>query len=138
MRRLESDLVPYLLAAAEGKLESVESPRWDPRACVGVVGASAGYPGAYEKGHSIEGLEAADAHPDVVTFHGGTRQMRGRLVTDGGRVLCVTALGSDLPDARTAAYEGFDEIRWDGKFCRRDIGLARNGGEALSGARVSS
>jgi phosphoribosylamine--glycine ligase len=125
VRRMRSDLVPYLVAAARGELEREQSPEWDPRTCIGVVAAAQGYPGAYEKGHVIQGLaEAADV-PDAVVFHAGTRHDRGQVLTNGGRVLCVTGLGVDAHAARAQAYAAFDLVRWSGKFGRRDIGLAR-------------
>jgi phosphoribosylamine---glycine ligase len=141
VRRMQSDLVPYLLATARGSLEDLEAPRWDERACVGVVAASEGYPGSYRKGDAIDGLEEAARTPEVIVFHAGTRSVRARdgsrqVLTDGGRVLCVTALGGDVTQARERAYGAFDAIRWDGKFCRRDIGLERRrrAEEPLEGA----
>lgn len=126
LRRMKSDLVPYLVACARGELESMDSPEWDERTCVGVVGASEGYPGEYRKGDTIDGLDAAARVEEVVVFHAGTaEEADGRVVTAGGRVLCVTALGEDMDEARERAYRGFDLIRWDGKFARRDIGLER-------------
>jgi phosphoribosylamine--glycine ligase len=125
LMRMKSDLVPYLLATATGKLSELEGPDWDERTCVGVVAASEGYPGAYRRGDAISGLEVAAARPDVAVFHAGTKDARGGVVTDGGRVLCVTALGEDVARARENAYGAYDLIRWDGKFCRRDIGLPR-------------
>ncbi len=125
MRRLQSDLGPYVLATAEGRLGELEPPQWDPRACVGVVGAAEGYPGDVRRGDVISGLDEAERMEEVVVFYGGVKQSPTSLVTDGGRVLCVTALGADLPQARTRAYEAFERIRWDGKFGRRDIGARR-------------
>ena len=125
MRRMQSDLLPYLLAAAQGKLADMEGPEWDPRTCIGVVAASEGYPGSYRKGDVIEGLDQAELSPEVVVFHAGTAETDKAVVTAGGRVLCVTSLGEDLEEARARAYQGCDAIRWDGKFCRRDIGLPR-------------
>lgn len=130
MRRLKSDLVPLLLATAEGRLEEVEPPTWDPRAVVGVVAAAEAYPEAPRKGDPISGLEAADEVEDVVVFHGATKRVKspaGELatVTNGGRVLCVTALGENTDVAREKAYRAYDLISWDGKFCRRDIGRRR-------------
>jgi phosphoribosylamine---glycine ligase len=130
LRRMKSDLVPYLLATARGKLDELEAPEWDARPCVGVVAASEGYPGSYRKGDVIDGLEAAASASEVVVFHAGTRFQDARsgerqVVTAGGRVLCVTALGEDMDVARQRAYQAYDRIRWDGKFCRRDIGLER-------------
>src|SRR6185436_4146134 len=92
VRRLRSDLVPYLLAVARCELEKQLSPEWDERHCVGVVAAAQGYPGAYEKGHVIQGLPEAGAVEDAVVFQAGTRGDRGQVLTNGGRVLCVTAL----------------------------------------------
>lgn len=125
MRRMKSDLVPYLVAAARGKLAEMEGPEWDPRTCVGVVAASEGYPGSYRKGDVIEGLDQAGSVEDVVVFHAGTTESQGAVLTNGGRVLCVTSLGEDLDEARELAYRASNEIRWDGKFCRGDIGLPR-------------
>ncbi|MBM3991258.1 MAG: phosphoribosylamine--glycine ligase [Planctomycetes bacterium] len=126
LRRWKGDLVPYLLATANGKLAELESPSWDERTCVGVVGAAEGYPGAYRKGDVINGLEAAERIDGAVVFHAGTKLGAGNaVVSDGGRVLCVTGLGANVEEARRTAYAAYDEIRWDGKFCRRDIGLRR-------------
>lgn len=122
VRRFQGDLVPYLLAAAGGELESLEAPEWSPQHCVGVVAASEGYPGPYEKGHRIAGLEEAEEEPGVVVFHAGTRLDRGAVRTDGGRVLCVTAMGATREEARASAYRAFDRIQWPGKHGRRDIG----------------
>lgn len=122
MRRLQGDLCEILLAAAEGKLDEIEPPAWDGRAVVGVVGASEGYPGSYRKGDPIHGLTRADEVEESVVFHAGTKIDGADIVTAGGRVLCVTSLGSNLEEARERAYRSYDEIKWDGKFCRRDIG----------------
>ncbi len=125
MRRLDSDLVPILLASANGTLEELDPPDWKSASCVGVVAAAEGYPGDYEKGYVISGLQAADALDDVVVFHAGTRQDGGQVLTNGGRVLCVTATAHGLEAAREKAYRGYEAIEWAGKFCRRDIGLPR-------------
>ncbi len=133
LRRLEADLLPYMLAAAQGKLSELEGPKWDARCSVGVVAASEGYPGAVKKGDPISGLEQAEQIADVVVFHAGTRLAPlsaaaphgDQVKTDGGRVLCITALGGSIEAARSAAYSALDAIRWEGKFARRDIGLAR-------------
>ncbi|MBK7642083.1 MAG: phosphoribosylamine--glycine ligase [Planctomycetes bacterium] len=123
VRRMKSDLLPILLATAKGELSKIEPPEWDERVCVGVVAAAEGYPGTVRKGDAIEGLDAAEAHEDVVVFHAGTSSDKsGRVLTSGGRVLCVSALGADLNAARERAYAGYDEVRYAGKFCRRDIG----------------
>ncbi|MFY0991362.1 phosphoribosylamine--glycine ligase [Halomonas sp. C05BenzN] len=131
MLRLQSDLAELCLAGARGELAGRRCD-WDPRAAVGVVLAAGGYPGRYRKGDVIEGLEAAEAIGCKV-FHAGTREQDGQLVTAGGRVLCVTALGEGVSAARDLAYRGVDAIRWEGVLCRRDIAfraIARERGEA--------
>ncbi len=122
VRRFESDLVPYLLATARGELESQEPPTWSSKSCVGVVAASEGYPGPVEKNHRISGIDAAEELDGVVVFHGATRLDGDVARTDGGRVLCVTALGDTRDAARSTAYAAYDRVAWQGKFCRRDIG----------------
>jgi len=119
LMRLKSDLVELCLAACEGRL-AAQPIDWDPRAAVGVVMASGGYPGDYEKGLPIAGLDGQDS-ADLKVFHAGTRLEGDQILTDGGRVLCVTALGSDVRAARERAYAAVDRIRWTGAFCRRDI-----------------
>ena len=121
MLRLDDDLPALCLAALDGKLAG-RTLNWDPRPALGVVLAAGGYPDSYRKGHAIRGIEAAEADHDIKVFHAGTAMRDGTLVTSGGRVLCVTALGNDLAAAREAAYRGVDQIDWDGVFCRRDIG----------------
>ncbi len=122
LMRLKSDLFEILLAAAEGKLEDAPPLDWDPRPAVCVVMASEGYPGDYEKGQTIRGLADAAVLSDVKVFHAGTRVMEdGSVVTDGGRVLGVTALGDDLAVAKLRAYQAVKPIRWDGAWCRKDI-----------------
>ena len=124
VRRMKSDLLPILLAAAKGELSKIEPPEWDERVCVGVVAAAEGYPGTVRMGDPIEGLEAAEALEDVVVFQGATRAERGaKVFTSGGRVLCISALGADLGAARERAYEAYEKIRFAGKFCRHDIGV---------------
>ncbi|QDU67332.1 phosphoribosylamine--glycine ligase [Engelhardtia mirabilis] len=122
MRRMKSDLVPYLVAAAEGRLEDCESPEWNEGGCVGVIGAAAGYPGEVRTGDVVTGIAAANAEEGVVVFHGGTKRHGDHVVTSGGRVLCATAVGSDVEEARRRSYAGLERIFWEGKFCRRDIG----------------
>ncbi len=119
--RMKGDLVPVLEACVDGTLEGV-TLEWDPRPAVCVVMASGGYPGAYEKGLEIRGLAEAEALEDVVVFHAGTRREDGRIVTAGGRVLGVTALGADIPGAIRRAYEAVERISWPGCHYRRDIG----------------
>jgi phosphoribosylamine--glycine ligase len=119
---LESDLVEAIEACLEGRLDRVDL-RWRSEAAVTVVAASAGYPGNYPKGRDISGLAEANARPGVTVFHAGTRQTDdGRLVTNGGRVLAVTALGPDLPQAIDRAYAGMQAIHFDGMQFRTDIG----------------
>ena len=117
--RLRSDLVEICLQCFDGTLGDVPLD-WDPRATVGVVMASGGYPDAYEKGKPIAGLERI-TRSDVKVFHAGTRLEGGRVVTDGGRVLCVVGAGAGVNAARDAAYAGVHEITWDGAFYRTDI-----------------
>jgi phosphoribosylamine--glycine ligase len=119
MHRMESDFVPALVAASEGKLAG-QKLAWHAGPSVCVVLASAGYPGAYETGKEIRGLQMAEAKGATV-FHAGTRTLHGRLETSGGRVLGVTASGADLPAAIAAAYEGVRHIEFEGMHYRRDI-----------------
>jgi phosphoribosylamine---glycine ligase len=121
LMRLKSDLVEVLLAAAKGKLSALPPLEWDPRPSVCVVMASEGYPGKYEKGRPIRGLDAADRLPDVKVFHAGTAKLGDQVVTDGGRVLGVTALGDNIAHAKLRAYQAVKPIRWDGAWCRKDI-----------------
>lgn len=125
VRRMKGDLAPILLATARGELKDQTAPEWSQDPCVGVVVASDGYPGRYTTGHRISGLEAAEQVDEVVVFHAGTRGAADDVRTDGGRVLCVTALGHDSEAARLRAYEGVSRIGWEGMFCRSDIGLRR-------------
>jgi phosphoribosylamine--glycine ligase len=123
MPRLDGDWVELLQACAEGGIDRV-TPRWKRETAVCVVMASGGYPGSYDKGRPIEGLDHADAMSDVVVFHAGTRRdAEGRIVTSGGRVLGVTALGADLSAARERAYQGVAKIRWRDEHHRTDIAL---------------
>jgi phosphoribosylamine--glycine ligase len=120
MMRLQSDLCALCDAALDGQLDSA-SAEWDPRPAMAVVVAAGGYPGAYEKGLKITGIEAVDNTLTKV-FHAGTTERDGDIVTSGGRVLCVTALGDDIAQAQQKAYRGVDQIHWQGAFSRRDIG----------------
>jgi phosphoribosylamine--glycine ligase len=119
LMRLTSDLVAHCLAACEGRLAAA-TVRWDPRPAVGVVIASAGYPATYEKGLPIAGLAGLDTDT-LKVFHAGTKRVGDAVVTDGGRVLCVTALGDDVRAARDHAYEAVRKISWPGAFYRSDI-----------------
>jgi phosphoribosylamine--glycine ligase len=121
MMRLQGDLVEAMVAVAEHKLDEV-TLTWDPRPAVCVVISSGGYPGEYDKGLEISGIESAEAMGDVKVFHAGTDRQGGKLVTAGGRVLGVTALGEDLASAQARAYQAVDQINWPGAYCRRDIG----------------
>ncbi len=121
MARLKSDLVPALLACHDGQLANVDL-RWDDGAAICVVMATKGYPGTYDKGSVIDGLDAAEADNAVIVFHAGTqRNSAGRLTANGGRVLGVTATGRDIQGARHKAYEAVERIDWPGGFCRSDI-----------------
>lgn len=119
--RLKSDIVPIMQACVDGTLDKVQMD-WDDRPAVCVVMASGGYPGPYEKGKVITGLEAAGAMEDVVVFHAGTAKKDNEVVTNGGRILGVTALGSDIKDAIDRAYRAVDKISFEKAYCRRDIG----------------
>jgi phosphoribosylamine--glycine ligase len=120
MRRLRSDFLPVLFGTATGALEGHDL-EWRNEAAALVVMAAQGYPGAYEKGTRIRGVEAANALPGVVVFHAGTKTSDGALLANGGRVLNVTATGADIGEAVTRAYRGVDAIDWPQGFCRRDI-----------------
>jgi phosphoribosylamine---glycine ligase len=121
LMRLKTDLVDVLEAAITGRLGEIEPLEWDPRPAVCVVMASEGYPGEYTKGHPIRGLEEAAKLPDVKVFHAGTRSQDGRVVTAGGRVLDVTALGESIALAKLHSYTAVKCIRWPGAWCRKDI-----------------
>jgi len=119
--RLKSDLVPILQATIEGNLDEVEI-EWDVRPALCVVMASGGYPGPYEKGFPIKGLEEVMGMDDVVVFHSGTALVDGQVVTAGGRVLGVTARGDTIAEARERAYEAVRRISFEGAHYRTDIG----------------
>jgi phosphoribosylamine--glycine ligase len=121
MMRLGGDFLPVLLAAAQGRLKDVTLD-WRPEPAMTVVMAAEGYPGAYDKGDVISGLEAAGADPDVMIFHAGTKAVDNKVTANGGRVLNVTARGADLTEARAKAYAAVEAIDWPGGFFRKDIG----------------
>jgi phosphoribosylamine--glycine ligase len=121
MPRLASDLLPALIAARDGQLKNF-SLRWRDNVALCVVMAAKGYPGEYRKGSEIRGLAKASAVPDVTVFHAATKSDGARVLANGGRVLCVTALGASVAAAQKRAYEAVDAIAWDDGFCRRDIG----------------
>src|SRR6185312_5810767 len=120
LTRLENDLVELLDASVNGALDKMEL-RWKPEASVCVVMASGGYPGSYEKGKPIRGLDEVAKIPNVKVFHAGTTLKENQIVTNGGRVLGVTALGKDLKSAQAAAYAAGGKIHFDGAHFRRDI-----------------
>ena len=127
LMRLQSDLVGLCLAATRGGLDKVEA-RWDPRACLGVVMAAGGYPGKYAKGLPISGLDS-EFPPTVKVFHAGTALGDDKVLTSGGRVLCVCALGDTVSEAQHEAYAACDQIYWEGAFMRKDIGYRAIGRE---------
>ncbi len=120
MLRLKSDLLEALLAVCNGDLDKVEL-QWDPRPAVCVVMSSGGYPGAYEKGKVIEGIDEAQKVADTVVFHAGTSVDTGPLLTAGGRVLGVTSLGDDIAQAKARAYEAVAKISFEDAYYRKDI-----------------
>ncbi|SDH86018.1 phosphoribosylamine--glycine ligase [Vibrio xiamenensis] len=120
MMRMQSDLVELCLTAIDGKLDQAES-KWDPRASIGIVLAAGGYPGDYRKGDVISGLPSTETEGEKV-FHAGTNEKDGQVVTNGGRVLCATALGNTVLEAQQRAYALTKQISWDGVFYRSDIG----------------
>jgi phosphoribosylamine--glycine ligase len=128
--RLKSDLLPLLEATIDGDLDRA-TIEWDQRPAVTVVMASGGYPGKHETGKAISGLESA-ASKDVQIFHAGTRRENGEVVTSGGRVLAVTALGETVEAARTRAYEAVSKIAFENCHYRRDIALSAVGGKIVS------
>jgi phosphoribosylamine--glycine ligase len=128
--RLQSDLLELMLASAEGRL-SGHIANFDERTALTVVMAAEGYPGSYRKGSRIDGLDEAAALPDVSVFHAGTASKDGAIVSNGGRVLAITALGDSVSEAQAKAYAAVDRVRWSDGFCRRDIGwraVARKNG----------
>ena len=121
--RMENDIVDVFEACIDGTLDQIDL-KFSDDACVCVVLASDGYPSAYEKGLEIRGLERFDKKDDYFCFHAGTAVKNGRIVTNGGRVLGITALGSDLKEARAKAYEAVEWVDFDNKYCRHDIAKA--------------
>jgi phosphoribosylamine--glycine ligase len=129
--RLRTDLIELCLAAVEGRLGQVKA-EWDPRAALGVVMAAGGYPGSYRKGDVIRGLPLEEGE-NVKVFHAGTKFEGADVVTNGGRVLCVTALGPTVSRAQSKAYEAVRQIHWDGVYFRTDIGYRAVARERASG-----
>ena len=121
MLRMQSDIVPALIASCDGQLKTFDV-RWFNEAALTVVMAAKGYPGNYERGSEIKNLDAADKTDGVEIFHAGTKADGARILANGGRVLNVTASGKTVSEAQTRAYAAIDKIDWPGGFCRRDIG----------------
>jgi phosphoribosylamine--glycine ligase len=122
MMRLKTDLLEVMLAVAEGRLDQI-TLEWDPRPALCVVASSGGYPGKYKTGVPITGIAKADAMPDVKVFQAGTRAGADkRILTDGGRVLSVCALGKTIADAQKRAYEAIEHVQFEGMHYRKDIG----------------
>ena len=121
LMRLQSDLLDILDATVDVRLDEIPALQWDPRPSICVVMASEGYPDKYEKGRPIRGIEDSAKLPDVKVFHAGTTTDGNRVVTNGGRVLGVTALGDTVAAAKLQAYKAVKCIRWDGAWCRKDI-----------------
>ncbi|OGG93403.1 MAG: hypothetical protein A2527_01670, partial [Candidatus Lambdaproteobacteria bacterium RIFOXYD2_FULL_50_16] len=122
MMLFDGDLIELGKKLAQGKLNQFQ-PRWKPQAAACVVLAAQGYPGAYTKGHVIQGLEEVNQGSEIQVFHAGTKRDQNRYLTNGGRVLSVTALGDDLEAALKKAYQEAAKIHWPGRQMRRDIGL---------------
>jgi len=121
LMRMKSDIVPILMAVADGDISAVQI-EWHDKAAVCVVMAAGGYPGDYRKGDEISGLETAAAIEELFVFHAGTSKEGSRFLTSGGRVLGVTALGTTVREAIDRAYHGVAQISWEGVHFRRDIG----------------
>ncbi|MEM7315998.1 MAG: phosphoribosylamine--glycine ligase [Planctomycetota bacterium] len=121
LMRLQSDLLDIVEATVDGTLDELPPLQWDPRPSVCVVMASEGYPGSYERGKPIRGLDDAATLPGVKVFHAGTASLDDQVVTNGGRVLGITAMGNSIATAKLQAYKAVKCIRWDGAWCRKDI-----------------
>ncbi|MEE8360179.1 MAG: phosphoribosylamine--glycine ligase, partial [Candidatus Omnitrophota bacterium] len=119
--RMKSDIIDLIEASIDGKLKDFKT-KWDKRPCACVVASSGGYPGPYKKDKEIRGLDEAAELKDVFIFHAGTRKNRERYLTTGGRVLGITALGSNIEDALRTSYEAAGKIRFEGMYYRKDIG----------------
>ena len=122
MARMNYDVVPVMKACTKGTMLAMWTMAWHPEPGVCVVMAAEGYPGAYEKGRPITGIKEAEAAEKVNVFHAGTTTSGDDVVTNGGRVLGVTALGADIASAIDNAYSAVDKIKWDGIHYRKDIG----------------
>jgi len=122
LARMKSDLFQYLHACANDRLADMANPEWSTQAAVCVVMASSGYPGPYEKGKIITGLDKAARTKNAIVFHAGTSRRELDILTNGGRVLGVTALGDTIPRAIEEAYQTVGLIHWEGEYHRKDIG----------------
>jgi len=122
MLRMESDLIDMIQRCFSGNISDYDI-EWDKRSAMGVVMSSKGYPESYETGKAISGLDILADKNDIKVFHSGTASANGNILTNGGRVLCVTALGDDLNQSNKKAYSAINEIDWDGKYYRKDIGF---------------
>ena len=135
MMRLKSDLVTLLKAAVDGKLDQAKA-KWDRRPCLGVVLAAEGYPGSYRTGSAVLGADLPGT--DIKVFHAGTKLESGQVVTSGGRVLCVCALGETVTEAQARVYQHLKRIHWDGVYFRRDIGYRAVARESRRGVAPGS
>lgn len=120
--RLQTDLVDIFEYAIEGRLNEIDV-KWDDNAAVCVILASGGYPVKYEKGYEIKGLNLQKSKDDIVVFHAGTKKVYNKIITNGGRVLGLTAIGRDIDDAREKAYQAVEEVDFTNKHFRKDIGI---------------
>jgi phosphoribosylamine--glycine ligase len=125
LMRLKSDLVPFLNLAAGGELSKIEGIVWRPETAVCVVATAAGYPGSYEKGRVIRGLDFLPQDPQLQVFHSGTARAGNEWISAGGRVFSVCALGSDKEAAQRRAYDALERLSFEGMHYRRDIGNRR-------------
>jgi phosphoribosylamine---glycine ligase len=121
MMRLESDIIPILMACSDGTIDQVEA-KWSDKTSLNVVMAASGYPGSYEKNTEIKNLDQAGAADNVMIFHAGTKKEGDSIFATGGRVLNITSLSNSVTDAKNDSYKALDQINWPQGFCRRDIG----------------
>ena len=122
MLRLKSDLIDMIQTCFSSNISEYDI-EWDKKSAMGVVMSSNGYPESYETGKEISGLDVFSKRDDIKVFHSGTLEENDNILTNGGRVLCVTALGDDLSQSNLNAYSAVKEINWDGKYYRKDIGF---------------
>ncbi len=120
MMRMDFDLYDYFVASVDGTLSSMPAPKWKNQSAVCIVLASQGYPESYPSGEEITGFDLIPKN--AIVFHAGTKKQNGKILSNGGRVLGVTALGDTLSSAISNAYAAVDKITWPSKFCRMDIG----------------